>query len=214
MLDPHPRRHRNQFDPDPYERELVGIVEAILAADQLDARALDRIAKNFPKDGKGLFSRSEIIAGFRRFAPGRSWAVDDLAFIERLRMRPVRTQSGVTPVTVLTKPYPCPGRCIFCPNDVRMPKSYLSDEPGAQRAEDNRFDPYLQTWNRLAAYHSIGHPVEKVELIVLGGTWSFHPEAYQIWYVKRCFDAMNDFGAGVDGCAAAGVSPVSFSIDP
>ena len=52
-------------------------------------------------------------------------------------MRPVRTQSGVTPVTVLTKPYPCPGECIFCPNDVRMPKSYLSDEPGAQRAEDN-----------------------------------------------------------------------------
>jgi elongator complex protein 3 len=214
VLDPHPRRHRNQFDPDPYERELVGIVEAILAADQLDARALDRIAKNFPKDGKGLFSRSEIIAGFRRFAPGRSWAVDDLAFIERLRMRPVRTQSGVTPVTVLTKPYPCPGRCIFCPNDVRMPKSYLSDEPGAQRAEDNRFDPYLQTWNRLAAYHSIGHPVEKVELIVLGGTWSFHPEPYQIWYVKRCFDAMNDFGAGVDGCAEAGVSPVPFSSIP
>jgi len=214
VLDPHPRRHRNQFDPDPYERELVGIVEAILAADELDARALDRIVKSHPKDGKGLFSRSEIIAGFRRFAPGRPWVVDDFAFIERLRMRPVRTQSGVTPVTVLTKPYPCPGRCIFCPNDVRMPKSYLSDEPGAQRAEDNRFDPYLQTWNRLAAYHSIGHPVEKVELIILGGTWSFHPESYQVWYVKRCFDAMNDFGAGIDGCAEAGVSLVPFASIP
>ena len=211
MLDPHPRRHRNQFDPDSYERELVGIVEAILAAGELDARALDRVVKSYPKDGKGLFSRSEIIAGFRRFAPGRPWAVDEFAFIERLRMRPVRTQSGVTPVSVLTKPYPCPGRCIFCPNDVRMPKSYLSDEPGAQRAEDNRFDPYLQTWNRLAAYHSIGHPVEKVELIILGGTWSFHPEPYQIWYVKRCFDAMNDFGAGADGRAEAGVAVVPFA---
>jgi len=214
VLDPHPRRHRNQFDPDPHERELVGIVEAILAADELDARALDRIVKNHPKNGTGLFSRSEVIAGFRRFAPGRSWAVDELAFIERLRMRPVRTQSGVTPVTVLTKPYPCPGRCIFCPNDVRMPKSYLRDEPGAQRAEDNRFDPYLQTWNRLAAYHSIGHPVEKIELIVLGGTWSFHPEPYQIWYVKRCFDAMNDFGAGMDRCAEAGAPTVDFSEIP
>jgi len=214
VLDPHPRRHRNQFDPDPYERELVGIVETILAAGELDARELDRIVKSYPKDGKGLFSRSEIIAGFRRFSPGRPWAVDEFAFIERLRMRPVRTQSGVTPVTVLTKPYPCPGRCIFCPNDVRMPKSYLSDEPGAQRAEDNRFDPYLQTWNRLAAYHSIGHPVEKVELIILGGTWSFHPESYQVWYVKRCFDAMNDFGAGIDGCAEAGVSLVPFASIP
>jgi elongator complex protein 3 len=214
VLDPHPRRHRNQFDPDPYERELVGIVEGILAADELDARALDRIVKSYPKDGKGLFSRSEIIAGFRRFSSGRAWAVDEVAFIERLRMRPVRTQSGVTPVTVLTKPYPCPGRCVFCPNDVRMPKSYLSDEPGAQRAEDNRFDPYLQTWNRLAAYHSIGHPVEKVELIILGGTWSFHPESYQIWYVKRCFDAMNDFGAGIDGCSEAGISRVSFASIP
>jgi elongator complex protein 3 len=208
--DTHLRRHRNAFDPTPYERDLVGIVEEILAAPEVDDRVLDRIAKNHPKDGKGLFSRSEIIAGFRRFAPQRSWNVDEAEFVERLRMRPVRTQSGVTPVSVLTKPYPCPGECIFCPNDVRMPKSYLSGEPGAQRAEDNAFDPYLQTWNRLAALRSIGHPVDKVELIVLGGTWSFHPESYQIWYVKRCFDALNDFGAGIDLRDAAGVAPVRF----
>jgi elongator complex protein 3 len=79
-----------------------------------------------------------------------------------------------------------------------MPKSYLSDEPGAQRAANNRFDPYLQTWNRLAAFDATGHPVDKVELIVLGGTWSFYPEAYQIHFVQRCLEAMNDFGAGLD----------------
>ncbi|MFQ5418565.1 MAG: tRNA uridine(34) 5-carboxymethylaminomethyl modification radical SAM/GNAT enzyme Elp3, partial [Myxococcota bacterium] len=189
MLDPHPRRHRNAFDPTPYERELVAIVEAILAAPALDDRVLDRIAKKHPRDGAGLFSRSEIIAGFRRFAPERGWSVDEARFVERLRLRPVRTQSGVTPVTVLTKPYPCPGTCIFCPSDVRMPKSYLASEPGSQRAEDNEFDPYLQTWNRLAAYHGIGHPVDKIELNILGGTWSSHPEAYQVWFVKRCFEA-------------------------
>jgi len=208
---PNPDRHRNDFDPTPYERELVGIVEGILAAPDLDARALDRIVKLHPKDGVGLFSRSEIIAGFRHFGRERSWSVDPVDFIERLRMRPIRTQSGVTPVTVLTKPYPCPGECIFCPNDVRMPKSYLADEPGAQRAADNAFDPYRQTWNRLAAFHSIGHPTGKVELIILGGTWSFHPEPYQLWFVKRCFDAMNDFGAGVDRRAEAGDASVSFS---
>jgi elongator complex protein 3 len=204
VQDPHPRRHSNRFDPAPYERELVGIVEAILAAGALDARDLDRIVKRHPKDGTGLFSRSEIIAGFRSLASARGWAVDESDFVARLRMRPVRTQSGVTPVTVLTKPFPCPGKCVFCPNDVRMPKSYLSDEPGAQRAETNRFDPYLQTWNRLAAYRNIGHPVDKIELIVLGGTWSFYPESYQVWFVKRCFDALNDFGAGIDARDRAG----------
>ena len=75
-----------------------------------------------------------------------------------------------------------------------MPKSYLSDEPGAQRAAEHQFDPYRQTFSRLGALTNIGHRVDKVELIVLGGTWSFYPEAYQIWFIKSCFDAMNDFG--------------------
>ncbi|KXK08400.1 MAG: coproporphyrinogen III oxidase [candidate division WS6 bacterium OLB21] len=113
--------------------------------------------------------------------------------MDRIRMKPTRTLSGLATVTVLTKPFPCPGKCIFCPNDVRMPKSYLASEPGAQRAERNSFDPYLQTYNRLLALHNTGHNVEKVELIILGGTWSFYPRSYQIWFVKRCFDALNDF---------------------
>ncbi len=116
----------------------------------------------------------------------------------RLRMKPVRTLSGVTPVTVLTKPFPCPGECIFCPNDVRMPKSYLANEPGAQRAEENSFDPYLQTYSRLRTLFETGHPTDKIEMIILGGTWSFYPETYQIWFVKRIFDALHDFGQGID----------------
>lgn len=110
-----------------------------------------------------------------------------------LQMKTTRTISGVTPVTVLTKPFPCPGKCIFCPSDIMMPKSYLSNEPGAQRAFANKFDPYYQTYNRLCAYAGIGHPTDKIELIILGGTWSVYPKEYQIWFIKRCFDAMNDF---------------------
>ena len=101
-------------------------------------------------------------------------------------------------MTVFTKPFPCPGRCVFCPSDVRMPKSYLASEPGCQRAEAARFDPYLQTWRRLQAYDEMGHATDKVELIVLGGTWSHYPEPYQRWFAKRCLDALNDFGRGVD----------------
>ena len=108
-------------------------------------------------------------------------------------MKPTRSISGVAPVTVLTKPYPCPGNCIFCPNDLRMPKSYLAEEPGAQRAEKNYFDPYLQVMSRLQALTAMGHSVDKVELIVLGGTWTAYPESYQLWFIKRCFEALNDF---------------------
>lgn len=102
-------------------------------------------------------------------------------------------------MTILTKPFPCPGECIFCPNDIRMPKSYLAEEPGAQRAERNWFDPYLQTYSRLEALASIGHPVDKVEIIVLGGTWSYYPEPYQIWFITECFQALNDWSTKSDG---------------
>jgi elongator complex protein 3 len=161
---------------------------------------IEAILRRHPKDGRGFYSRAHLIAGVRYLRAQGAIELDEERLIGRIRMRPVRTQSGVTPLTVLTKPFPCPGGCVFCPNDVRMPKSYLADEPGAQRAAINHFDPYLQTWNRLATYRAIGHPVGKVEMIILGGTWSSHPEAYQIWFVKRCFDALNDFGAGREGC--------------
>jgi elongator complex protein 3 len=193
-----------RFDPEPYRSELIAIIRAIEALPDEDERAplaageLDRILKRHPRDGRGFFSRSQLLEGFRRFAASEGFALSEASFAKRVRLRPVRTLSGITPVTVFTKPHPCPGRCVFCPNDVRMPKSYLSDEPGAQRAADNDFDPYLQTWNRLAAYRAIGHATDKVELIVLGGTWSFHPEPYQRWYVARLFEALNDFGAGID----------------
>lgn len=113
--------------------------------------------------------------------------------MQRVKIRKVRTISGVTPVTVLTKPYNCPGNCIYCPSEEGFPKSYLSSEPGAQRALANKFHPYLQVFNRLVAYKNIGHPTDKVELIVLGGTWSYYTKEYQRWFILNCFKAMNDY---------------------
>jgi len=160
-------------------------------------REFNKLVRRHPRVDGGLYSRSDLIYAYREMA-GVELPPYDEEIMERLRRKPIRTMSGVTPVTVLTKPFPCPGKCIFCPNDVRMPKSYLSDEPGAQRAEQNAFDPYLQTYTRLQTYHNLGHPVDKVEIIVLGGTWSYYPETYQIWFIKRIFDAMHDFGDGID----------------
>ncbi|MEN8253207.1 MAG: tRNA uridine(34) 5-carboxymethylaminomethyl modification radical SAM/GNAT enzyme Elp3, partial [Patescibacteria group bacterium] len=155
---------------------------------------LAKLKKKFPKANGNLFKKSEIVMGYRKLAGRHGLKKLNSNLIKKITKRPVRTLSGVTPITVLTKPFPCPGKCIFCPSDVRMPKSYLADEPGAQRAERNWFDPYLQTYNRLLALHNMGHNVDKAELIVLGGTWSFYPEEYQIWFIKECFRALNDFG--------------------
>ncbi len=155
--------------------------------------SLSRVLKKYPKPGGNLFKKSEIISAYGEAV--RSDLVQANSKIERLLVKkPTRTMSGVTPVTILTKPFPCPGKCIFCPSDVRMPKSYLSDEPGAQRAERNWFDPYLQTYDRLQALQANGHDTSKVEMIILGGTWSFYPEKYQIWFIKRVFEALNQFG--------------------
>ncbi|MFH1533601.1 MAG: tRNA uridine(34) 5-carboxymethylaminomethyl modification radical SAM/GNAT enzyme Elp3 [Nitrospirota bacterium] len=110
-----------------------------------------------------------------------------------IQKRSVRTMSGVAPVTVLTKPFPCPGRCIYCPTDARMPKSYLPSQPAAQRAFRQRFNPYTQVFVRLKALGMTGHEVSKVELRIIGGSFSAYPRRYQTWFVKRCLLAMNEF---------------------
>ncbi|MGE5777195.1 MAG: elongator complex protein 3, partial [Chloroflexota bacterium] len=78
------------------------------------------------------------------------------------------------------------------PTDVRMPKSYLPDEPGAMRGLEHGFDPYTQVRSRIHQLQSLGHPTDKIELLILGGTWSSYRRDYQEWFIKRCFDAMND----------------------
>ncbi len=134
----------------------------------------------------------------------KSWNVDDTleaAFLRTLRAKPRRTASGVATITVITKPWPCEGNCVFCPNDLRMPKSYVHNEPACQRAERNFFDPYLQIASRLQALTQMGHITDKVELIVLGGSWTTYPSAYQRWFIKRLFEALNDAGAPSDTAA-------------
>lgn len=114
-------------------------------------------------------------------------------------MKPRRTASGVATVTVITKPWPCSGDCVFCPNDLRMPKSYLHDEPACARAEQNFFDPYLQVVSRLTALSQMGHAIDKVEVIVLGGTWTDYPQEYRIWFVSELFRALNEREVAADG---------------
>ena len=189
-----------EFDPHAHREQVVPILREVLAApERLPRPEFEKLLRQFPMpNGEGMYSRPQLIQSYRTFAGQDGVPVYSDEQLFKLRRKPTRTISGVTPVTVLTKPFPCPGECIFCPNDVRMPKSYLSDEPGAQRAEQNSFDPYLQTYTRVLTYYNMGHPTDKIEAIILGGTWSFYPETFQIWFVKRIFDALHDFGNGID----------------
>ena len=141
-------------------------------------------------EGGGYLAKHTLVAAYRHLV-GTGQRQEDPRLLERIRMKPVRTLSGVTTVTVLTKPYPCPGKCVFCPTDARMPKSYLPDEPGARRALEHEYDPYDQVAARIKALHAVGHPTDKIELLILGGTWSAYRRDYQEWFVRRCFDAMN-----------------------
>jgi len=146
--------------------------------------------RRHPLEG-GHLSKSALVAAYYQLVEDEEWQAAP-GLLAAIRLKPVRTLSGVTTVTVLTKPYPCPGKCIFCPDEVRMPKSYLSDEPGAMRAVENNFDPYAQVRSRLEALTAVGHPTDKVELLILGGTFSSYRRDYQAWFVRRCFDAMNE----------------------
>lgn len=116
----------------------------------------------------------------------------ELKIIENLlQTRPVRSLSGIVNISVLTKPYACPGRCLYCPLEKGIPKSYVSGEPAVERAKRLNYNPYLQVKKRIEMLEKQGHPTDKIELRIVGGTWSYYPKRYRNWFVKRCFEACN-----------------------
>lgn len=102
-----------------------------------------------------------------------------------------RTISGVTPVAVMTRPIPCPGSCVFCPTYTEAPKSYTPESPAVLRALACNFDPYQQVELRLKTLEKMGHPSDKIELIIMGGTFPACPLEYQYDFIKSCYDALN-----------------------
>ena len=195
------------------EDAIKEIIAAIKANDKkLDAAWLDKLVRRYNRathDATRRVAKRRLLPFYlgvkaNDHARWESWDVDattEHALMQLLKMKPRRTASGVATITVITKPWPCSSDCLYCPNDVRMPKSYLSDEPACQRAERNYFDPYLQVRSRLVALSQMGHVTDKIELIVLGGTWNDYPEQYQTWFVRELFRAVNEFGQ--EGAAAS-----------
>jgi len=112
-----------------------------------------------------------------------------------LKKKPTRTISGVAVVAVMCPPHKCPhGRCLYCPESTIAPPSYTGEEPAALRARMYDFNPYKQVYNRLQQLGSIGHPLDKVELIIMGGTFPSRFLCFQEWFITQCLQAMTDFG--------------------
>ncbi|TKX86061.1 tRNA uridine(34) 5-carboxymethylaminomethyl modification radical SAM/GNAT enzyme Elp3, partial [Halorubrum sp. SS5] len=178
-------------DSEAFVRTCEHLVDRILAGeierDDLERSKLDACSEfGSPKVPKN----TEILD----HAPAE--ARDDV--IEVVQRKPVRTASGVSPVAIMTSPKLCPhGKCLYCPggpaSEFSSAQSYTGHEPAAARGEQNDYDPYGQVTLRLEQLRKIGHPVDKVELILMGGTMTARSHDYQEWFVKRALQAMNDY---------------------
>ncbi len=137
-----------------------------------------------------LIGNIELVAAYNGLVD-RGVLPKDKSLIKILRKRGVRSRSGIASITVLTKSFPCPGSCIFCPNEPKMPKSYLSNEPAVMRAILNDFDPYKQVRSRIRGLNKSGHYTDKIDVIVSGGTFSFYPHRYQTDFIRGIYNALN-----------------------
>ena len=167
------------------------IIDAILQSDvPVDKRVVNRIKNKIC----GKYQRSTIPSNADVLQASIPEETDIL--IPILQKRPVRTVSGVAVVAVMTEPHACPhGKCAYCPGgpDLGVPQSYTGHEPATMRGIQNEFNPYRQVETRLDQLKTIGHSINKVELIVMGGDWCSKESNYREGFVKRCLDAMNRF---------------------
>lgn len=171
--------------------ELRGIVDAILSGTVSTPAELECMKKVLSgKLGLASLPSNADILGL-----ATSKEREQLKMLVR---KPTRTLSGVAVIAAMTSPARCPhGVCVPCPGGVgcmaASPQSYTGREPAAMRAAQHDFDPYDQVKARLSQLDEIGHPLDKAELIIMGGTFSSRPIGYQHWFVKRCLQAMNDY---------------------
>lgn len=142
------------------------------------------------KNKKPCPSNISLLKTYHEMVKNKS--IKESKIIENLLItRPIRSLSGIVNISVLTKPYPCPGKCLFCPIEKNIPKSYVSGEPAVERAKKLKYDPYLQVKKRIEMLKAEGHVTNKIEVRIVGGTFSYYPKKYQEWFIKRCFQACN-----------------------
>lgn len=176
-----------QHNPNSSE-QVAELAEEVVERDLIDANDLNRAKLDFcKKHGLSWMPRnSDILTLLPPEAKDR--------FAGHIRIKKVRSVSGVNVIGVMSSPRGCPhGRCVFCPMEKGFPMSYTSGEPAAMRGMQFGYDPYMQISGRLDQLRAIGHDPSKVELVIQGGTFLAAPYEYQEQFVKRCLDAVNGF---------------------
>lgn len=169
------------------------IIIQALELPRLSTKSFESIKHRWAAEyGPACPSNIEILECYRQLVKAKKIKANpQLEYL--LKKQKTRTLSGIASISVLTKPHPCPGQCVYCPTEKKMPKSYFSDEPAVMRAILTGFDPFKQVTARLHSLNITGHPTDKIELIILGGSFSSLPWKYQSQFVARCFKACNDF---------------------
>jgi elongator complex protein 3 len=161
------------------------IIDRLVESEALDYKKIDRIIKRICDKYKSVEMPSKV-GILSACTPNERKKLEKF-----LTTKPSRTISGVSVITVVAKPAKCPGSCIYCPKGAKAPQSYTGMEPAIQRGIRNGYDPFLQTKDRLTQYKITGHPSDKIEIIILGGTFLALKKNYRDWFVKRVFDALN-----------------------
>lgn len=178
------------------------IVNEIVKRDIDNSKDLDKLLKEMRRKLKITPKKTQLLWIYNKMIVDNIYK-SNVNIKKILQKKQSKSNSGVLVITVLTSPYPetngkkqrftCKWNCYYCPNEPGQPRSYLHDEPAVLRANQNGFDPILQFTDRAMSLANMGHPVDKIELLILGGTWASYPEDYQENFIRDIFYAANTF---------------------
>lgn len=205
------------LQPRKLQLNIKPVMDEALAFREIISRILDLTPGD---DATIVAAKIDICRKYRLSAVPKNSAILAAALPEEretlrkiLIVKPSRTLSGVAPVAVMTSPHPCPhGKCLPCPggpdHPFQSPQSYTGEEPAAKRGREHDFDPFRQVHARLGQFELLGHRVDKVELIVMGGTMTARTVEYQQEFVSRCIEAMNTYPDGSPALQAPDIHAV------
>lgn len=188
--------HNSTYDAasDYYKNICREIADDILSKSgvthQISMKEINKLIKL--KSSKYKLSSIPKYIDIIRFLP------NDNYYKKLLRIKPVKTRSGIAVITVMPMPYDCPhGKCIYCPGGIELntPLSYIGTEPSTKVAQKVNFNPFKQITSKITQLIESGHEVNKAEIVIVGGTFPFYPKNYQIDFVKKCYDALNSFNS-------------------
>lgn len=178
------------------EQEIINkIIESLVNSPEVRTKddfhkLKNEVYKEF-KNSKWI-SDIDLLARYKELV--KKWNLtEDIWILKLLRKRAIRSLSWVSVVSILTKPWECPGTCIFCPNFKNLPKSYIPNEPAVMRAELNNFDAIKQVHNRLRSLDITWHNIDKCDVRIIGWTWSVYPEEYREEFIKNIYDAHSSY---------------------